>query len=158
MVDAVSRTPSLMAMSIIHVNAQNDMRGISVKLTLTHVPITLVEEMVIIVGNFEVSLSYKICMIEIFVHCLILSLGECLNIKDVPNEFVCRCKERFQGQHCRYGNFCHSSPCRNGGSCIEIPKSFMCHCPTGFTGKRERSFTVFSYHALLMQVSTLTKK
>lgn len=61
-------------------------------------------------------------------------VGECLNIENVPNEFRCRCKDNYQGQFCRYGKFCHSSPCKNGGSCIEGPSSFICHCPPGFTG------------------------
>lgn len=61
-------------------------------------------------------------------------VGECLNIENVPNEFLCRCRDNYQGQFCRYGKFCHSSPCKNGGSCIEGPSSFICHCPPGFTG------------------------
>ncbi|XP_061184166.1 protocadherin Fat 1-like isoform X2 [Saccostrea echinata] len=61
--------------------------------------------------------------------------GECLNVKDLPNEFLCRCRDNYQGQFCRYGKYCHSSPCKNGGSCIEGPSSFMCHCPPEFAGQ-----------------------
>ncbi|XP_056011143.1 protocadherin Fat 1-like isoform X5 [Ostrea edulis] len=60
--------------------------------------------------------------------------GACHNMKDLPNEFMCRCKDNYLGQFCRYGKYCHSSPCRNGGSCIEGPSTFLCHCPSEFTG------------------------
>lgn len=56
-------------------------------------------------------------------------------MKDLPNEFMCRCKDNYLGQFCRYGKYCHSSPCRNGGSCIEGPSTFLCHCPSEFTGR-----------------------
>lgn len=29
---------------------------------------------------------------------------------------------------------CQAQPCRNGGSCQDIPGAFVCECPTGFSG------------------------
>jgi len=28
-----------------------------------------------------------------------------------------------------------SSPCHHGGTCVDIPGSFVCQCPSGFAGK-----------------------
>lgn len=29
---------------------------------------------------------------------------------------------------------CQAQPCRNGGSCRDLPGAFVCQCPAGFTG------------------------
>ena len=45
--------------------------------------------------------------------------------------------------HCTYpfkflisltANECLSSPCHNGGSCMDLFNSYICHCPNGFDG------------------------
>lgn len=40
------------------------------------------------------------------------------------------------GKHCEKQNFCASSPCDNGGTCISLQGGdFKCHCLKGFQGK-----------------------
>ena len=31
-------------------------------------------------------------------------------------------------------NSCHSNPCMNGGICIAKINTFVCHCPSGYSG------------------------
>ncbi|XP_076459446.1 LOW QUALITY PROTEIN: uncharacterized protein LOC143292771 [Babylonia areolata] len=41
---------------------------------------------------------------------------------------------------CEEKNMCAERPCRNGGSCVNGAKDYICRCPTGFAGKNcERS-------------------
>ncbi len=41
----------------------------------------------------------------------------------------------LQGRVCEiYLNSCSSGPCQNGGTCENLPNSFNCTCPAGYTG------------------------
>lgn len=31
-------------------------------------------------------------------------------------------------------NECAESPCTNGAQCVNVDGSYVCHCPTGWTG------------------------
>ena len=31
-------------------------------------------------------------------------------------------------------NYCASGPCLNGGTCTNVPTSFSCSCPNGYSG------------------------
>jgi hypothetical protein len=31
-------------------------------------------------------------------------------------------------------NKCRSSPCKNGGTCVNSPGKYVCQCPPGFIG------------------------
>ncbi|ELT95736.1 hypothetical protein CAPTEDRAFT_182594 [Capitella teleta] len=55
------------------------------------------------------------------------------------NTFKCHCPLGFTGMHSEYlcdteVNLCYSSPCRNGGVCIQREAGFSCVCPDRFTG------------------------
>lgn len=47
-----------------------------------------------------------------------------------------QCKPGFQGVNCEYDvDECHSKPCLNGGTCINLINHFTCSCPPGTHGK-----------------------
>ncbi|KAL2082303.1 hypothetical protein ACEWY4_022121 [Coilia grayii] len=49
--------------------------------------------------------------------------------------FTCTCNKGFTGTYCHENiNDCVSSPCRNGGTCIDGVSSFQCICPDGWEG------------------------
>ncbi|XP_058452918.1 protein eyes shut [Malaya genurostris] len=59
--------------------------------------------------------------------------GQCI---DGPGlEFICQCAEGYEGRFCdAETNECASSPCQNGGICIDKFASYVCACAMGFTG------------------------
>ncbi|XP_060773694.1 protein jagged-2b isoform X4 [Neoarius graeffei] len=62
------------------------------------------------------------------------SHGHC--ISQPSGNFTCTCDPGFTGTYCHENvNDCVSSPCRNGGTCIDGVNSFQCFCPDGWEGK-----------------------
>lgn len=56
--------------------------------------------------------------------------GYCIN----GNE--CRCNKDWSGSLCDTDlNQCRSSPCKNGGTCINSPNTYACKCLPGYIGK-----------------------
>uniref|UniRef100_A0A3B5B479 Delta-like protein n=1 Tax=Stegastes partitus TaxID=144197 RepID=A0A3B5B479_9TELE len=60
--------------------------------------------------------------------------GRC--ISQPAGNFSCVCDAGFSGIYCHENiNDCISSPCRNGGTCIDGVNSFQCFCPDGWEGR-----------------------
>ncbi|XP_073484368.1 protein jagged-1 [Aquarana catesbeiana] len=59
--------------------------------------------------------------------------GKC---KSQPGgKFTCECNKGFTGAYCHENiNDCESSPCKNGGTCIDGVNSFKCICSEGWEG------------------------
>ncbi|CAH1394993.1 unnamed protein product [Nezara viridula] len=54
--------------------------------------------------------------------------------------FACRCPAGFIGRKEHYlcdteVNLCYSSPCKNGGECVQAEGGYTCICSAGFTGE-----------------------
>nr|XP_057947305.1 protein jagged-2-like isoform X2 [Doryrhamphus excisus] len=59
--------------------------------------------------------------------------GHCISLP--AGNFSCSCQPGFTGTYCHQNiNDCESSPCRNGGTCIDGINSFRCFCPAGWEG------------------------
>uniref|UniRef100_A0A674CXL6 Delta-like protein n=1 Tax=Salmo trutta TaxID=8032 RepID=A0A674CXL6_SALTR len=59
--------------------------------------------------------------------------GRC--ISQPAGNFTCSCEPGFTGTYCHENvNDCVSSPCKNGGTCIDGISSFQCFCPDGWEG------------------------
>ncbi|XP_035238088.1 protein jagged-2-like isoform X1 [Anguilla anguilla] len=59
--------------------------------------------------------------------------GRCISLP--AGNFTCSCEQGFTGIYCHENiNDCVSSPCKNGGTCIDGVNSFMCFCPDGWEG------------------------
>ncbi|KAL7888223.1 hypothetical protein AOLI_G00031970 [Acnodon oligacanthus] len=59
--------------------------------------------------------------------------GRC--ISEPSGNFTCTCEPGFTGTYCHENvNDCVSSPCRNGGTCIDGLNTFLCFCPDGWEG------------------------
>ncbi|KAM6961153.1 protein jagged-2-like [Aplochiton taeniatus] len=60
--------------------------------------------------------------------------GRC--ISQPASNFTCSCEPGFTGTYCHENiNDCVSSPCKNGGTCIDGISSFQCFCPDGWEGR-----------------------
>ncbi|KAG9336604.1 hypothetical protein JZ751_002951 [Albula glossodonta] len=60
--------------------------------------------------------------------------GRCISLP--AGNFTCTCEQGFTGIYCHENiNDCISSPCKNGGTCIDGVNSFMCFCPDGWEGE-----------------------
>ena len=49
---------------------------------------------------------------------------------------------------------CVSNPCRNGGSCEDLPGGYKCSCPEGFTGQSCHSAGNARYTTYVISQST----
>ncbi|KAH8413382.1 hypothetical protein KR009_010472 [Drosophila setifemur] len=59
--------------------------------------------------------------------------GECLEGPGL--EFTCSCPAGWHGRICQEEiNECASSPCQNGGVCVDKLAAYACACPMGYTG------------------------
>ncbi|XP_034670265.1 protein eyes shut [Drosophila subobscura] len=59
--------------------------------------------------------------------------GEC--IEGPGLEFTCDCPAGWHGRICQEEiNECESSPCQNGGVCVDKLAAYACACPMGYTG------------------------
>ncbi|XP_078145607.1 protein jagged-2-like [Centroberyx gerrardi] len=59
--------------------------------------------------------------------------GRCISLP--AGNFSCSCEPGFTGTYCHENiNDCVSSPCKNGGTCIDGINSFQCFCPDGWEG------------------------
>ncbi|KAH8289904.1 hypothetical protein KR018_002771, partial [Drosophila ironensis] len=59
--------------------------------------------------------------------------GEC--IEGPGLEFTCACPAGWHGRICQEEiNECASSPCQNGGVCVDKLAAYACACPMGYTG------------------------
>ncbi|XP_056282449.1 protein jagged-2-like isoform X2 [Pseudoliparis swirei] len=59
--------------------------------------------------------------------------GRCISLP--AGNFSCSCEPGFTGTYCHENiNDCASSPCENGGTCIDGINSFQCFCPEGWEG------------------------
>uniref|UniRef100_W5KLW4 Protein jagged-2 n=1 Tax=Astyanax mexicanus TaxID=7994 RepID=W5KLW4_ASTMX len=59
--------------------------------------------------------------------------GRCISLSGA--NFTCACQPGFTGSYCHENiNDCASSPCRNGGTCLDGIGSFKCLCPDGWEG------------------------
>ena len=57
------------------------------------------------------------------------------DIQDLLNAFTCTCAPGYTGRHCTLDiNECRSTPCQNGGTCLNQVDQFSCICRDGFTG------------------------
>ncbi|KAG7508448.1 jagged-2-like isoform X2 [Solea senegalensis] len=60
--------------------------------------------------------------------------GRC--VSQPTGNFTCICDPGFSGIYCHENvNDCISSPCRNGGTCIDGVNYFQCFCPDGWEGR-----------------------
>ncbi|TDG47803.1 hypothetical protein AWZ03_005757 [Drosophila navojoa] len=59
--------------------------------------------------------------------------GECIEGRGL--EFSCQCSAGWHGRICQEEiNECASSPCQNGGVCVDKLAAYACACPMGYTG------------------------
>lgn len=50
--------------------------------------------------------------------------------------YTCSCRPGYTGANCEAEtDECSASPCRNGGSCLDLENSYSCSCPPGFYGR-----------------------
>jgi len=77
-----------------------------------------------------------------FINCFHISnlcQNKCLNngtciINAEDKRESCLCSSAFSGDRCQINiDECSSSPCRNGGQCIDGLGEFICSCPEGKT-------------------------
>lgn len=78
--------------------------------------------------------TYKGNIIE-GLRCAVLTLPP-LHLQDQISGSRCRCLPGFSGKYCQNDpNPCHSTPCLNGGQCVEKDgKTASCICHKGYTG------------------------
>ncbi|XP_054720792.1 protein jagged-1-like [Uloborus diversus] len=60
--------------------------------------------------------------------------GKC--VSDHLGGFTCVCDVGYTGRYCHENiNDCASSPCKNGGTCVDGLNSFQCFCQEGWEGR-----------------------
>jgi hypothetical protein len=67
---------------------------------------------------------------------LCLNGSQCLFANKLGSKVVCSCEAGFTGKHCDIPiDDCVSSPCENGGKCIDLHLNYKCECSNGFYGR-----------------------
>ena len=67
---------------------------------------------------------------------LCLNGSKCLFANKHGTKVVCSCEAGFTGKHCDIPiDDCVSSPCENGGKCIDLHLNYKCECSNGFYGR-----------------------
>ncbi|CAL1267158.1 unnamed protein product [Larinioides sclopetarius] len=75
-------------------------------------------------SDFQVQNKYFVgCIMDLYVDNQLVDLNSYV----ANNGTTTGCPQK--------SGFCHSSPCKNGGTCFEGWGSFYCSCPTGFIAK-----------------------
>ncbi|KAJ8044486.1 Protein jagged-1a [Holothuria leucospilota] len=60
--------------------------------------------------------------------------GKCISLNE-DGDFKCACSSGYVGAYCHENvNDCLSSPCYNGGTCVDGLNFFQCVCPLGWEG------------------------
>ncbi|KAG9483301.1 hypothetical protein GDO78_009302 [Eleutherodactylus coqui] len=58
------------------------------------------------------------------------NMSQEVNTHDEAKGYICKCGKGFSGVHCEQDiDECESNPCQNGGTCENLPGSYICHCP-----------------------------
>ncbi|XP_070566519.1 uncharacterized protein [Ptychodera flava] len=62
-----------------------------------------------------------------------MNSGTCLNTRN--DGYTCNCAAGYEGEHCETDiDECSSSPCQNGGTCVDGIASYSCQCGPDFIG------------------------
>jgi len=63
----------------------------------------------------------------------------------VNRTYHCYCEDGYTGENCQTDwDECWSSPCLNGGECVDLVAGFNCTCLPGFRGNPEQSICEFA--------------
>lgn len=69
-----------------------------------------------------------------------------LKLFSLHGSFRCGCVDGFVGERCEMDtNECSSTPCNNGGRCVDLVNRFICECASGYEG------TVSSHKSLVLR-------
>lgn len=77
------------------------------------------------------------------------STGSCVQHSKLNHS--CICDVGYTGQRCdELVDYCSSSPCINGGTCISLIGSFKCLCIPGFTGQFSKICAPITFYSIIL--------